>query len=134
MLKLKNIDAATQYALAQKTPVRVYEDDPIQAPRIKLAREMVAKELDRMRTEVGHQRRHIVELGCGTADISGWFSMGHSVIGFESSPESALQANRRWPWMSVSIVNVQAPFHQPCDILILCEILEHLPDPMALCA
>src|SRR5438067_13425200 len=99
MLKLKDIDAGAQYALAQKTPVRVYEDDPIQAPRIKLAREMVARELERMRTEIGHQRRQIVEPGRGTADISGWLSMRHTVIGVEASSDDCIQAARRSPWM-----------------------------------
>src|SRR5437667_12824720 len=107
MLKLKHIDPAAQYALAQKTPVPVYEDDPIQGPRIKLAREMIAKELKGMRTEIGHQRRQIVELGCGTADISGWFSMGHDIQGFDACSEAAFNALRRWPWMKVHQHDIQ---------------------------
>src|SRR5213079_2255995 len=74
-----------------------------------------------------------------------------NVIGHEASAEALKTAIQRWPWANIIQSDIQAkdldqfryvvpepgvliPVPQECDILILCEILEHLPDPMALCA
>jgi SAM-dependent methyltransferase len=79
-----------------------------------------------------HKRVNIIELGCGTGDISGFFSWGHSVKGYEASTKAALEAQRRFNWMDVEVCDIQTLPPEDCDLLIMCEILEHVDDPKAL--
>jgi hypothetical protein len=74
----------------------------------------------------------IVEPGCSTGDISGWFSQyGHEVIGIDVTPGACRAARERWPRMEVieGIAEDMEPID--CDVLVLCEFLEHIDDPIA---
>lgn len=113
---------------------RIYETDSVQADRIQRSRRMIARMLEVMKTpDSAHTFRHIVEPGCGFADIGGYFSQGHHVTGIEANPNHALACSKRWPWMTVKPGNIEATKPMDCDLLILCETLEHLAEPMAFC-
>jgi len=120
------------FQLHARKPGRVYEDDPWHARRIEKTREAVIVALLDMNKTPVHRWGKIVELGCGTADISGFFSWAHYVLGLEASPTAAIAAAKRYPWMNVEVVDVQEAVPLPCDIVILTEILEHVADPMLL--
>jgi hypothetical protein len=72
-----------------------------------------------------------VELGCGVADISGVFSWGHNVLGIDCNAQCIVEAGRAWKWMKVLVGDITEAPAVDSDILILCEVLEHLADPMA---
>lgn len=110
-------------------PVRVYADCPVQSDRIQRARRVVSKALETM-VPGGHKT--IVELGCGCLDISGPFSGNHEVIGVECHADAVKKARELYPQATLSqgplwLVN---PFR--ADVVVLCEILEHLTYPVHL--
>ena len=72
----------------------------------------------------------IVEPGCSAGDISGWFSRDHKVIGIDVVPAAVKTARARYP--SMEVIEAQADIAEPieCDILVLCEFLEHIHDPV----
>jgi 2-polyprenyl-3-methyl-5-hydroxy-6-metoxy-1,4-benzoquinol methylase len=86
---------------------------------------MIAKLVD------GKQAK-IIELGCGTGDISGPYAAEHDVVGIECSPSCAAEAKKRFRWMKVRTESIAEARPEPCDVLILCEVLEHLAEPMEL--
>lgn len=76
----------------------------------------------------------IVELGCGTADISGAFasrgaSDGHDVRGVDCARAQIDIARIRWPKGDWLLGPVEYFAVQDCDVLILCEFLEHVENP-----
>ena len=103
--------------------MRLYSEDGVQQRRIIRARGLVTLCVDQSKG------LRIVELGCGTLDISGPFAKEHSVIGIDCNTKALEKARERWPNASVEMA---LPDPIPCDILVLCEFLEHLPDPGAL--
>jgi hypothetical protein len=74
----------------------------------------------------------IVEPGCSAGDISGWFSLTRkaSVLGIDVVPAAVQLARERYPAMRVieGIADEMEPI--PCDVLVLCEFLEHISDPV----
>jgi hypothetical protein len=72
----------------------------------------------------------IVDLGVGSGDISGPFSKDHTVIGIDLTKDSVAVCRQRFP----DIVNILSPLEDigaiECDILVVCEVLEHLADPV----
>ena len=97
----------------------------VQGERIKKARELVIEAISDT-----PKKARIIELGCGAADISGPFSLWHVVSGFDVVPAVAPVIKQRFPWMSVTIKPIEEVRVQRCDCLVLCEILEHLHDPL----
>ncbi len=109
-------------------PVRVYERDGIQEDRIKKARRFLAMAL----VELGPGRKSIVELGCGTLDISGPSLPHHEVIGVECNDGCVAKARELYPAAVVrhGVIEEVEPFR--ADVVVMCEILEHLEDPRKL--
>jgi len=110
----------------------VYSTDPIQHVRIQHARDAVKKVLLKFKSDyvsTAHTMRTVVELGCNTADISGQISMGHHVHCWEVSPQCVEYVARNFPWVKLHIEDIETATPMACDLLILCEILEHLTDP-----
>jgi hypothetical protein len=107
----------------RSTKARVYSEDDVQKERIERSRKMVDA------CVAGRSGLRIVELGCGTLDISGPFSTQHVVYGVECNPEAARIASERWPHAHVNVISLQP---EACDVLVLCEFLEHIPDPCEL--
>lgn len=84
----------------------------------------------------------IVELGCGSGDISGPYSMGINlrgglwvaptdVVGIDVVPQ-ALSAQQRFPRMDILISPVEELEPIECDLLVMCEFLEHVHDPWSI--
>lgn len=90
----------------------------------------------------------IVELGCGAADISGPYSInatykyprgwldtkGIEVIGVDWVPEAQRVSSQRFPGMTFIWSPVEDVAPMDCDILVLCEFLEHVADPVKIVA
>jgi hypothetical protein len=113
----------------QINPVRVYSEDEWQAERVNKSRSAVESAL---RLSQGGDIPHtIVELGCGTADISGFFSKKHNVVGVECHEKAAAKARSRFPTMQVQLGIIEEIEPRDSDILVLCETLEHLDNPLA---
>lgn len=113
---------------------RIYDTDDIQKDRIQRTRRMVARVLEAMKGQAtGHAFYKVVEPGCGMGDISGYFSQGHKVLGIEANPTHALSCAKRWPWMEVRDGNIETREPVEADLLVLCETLEHLAEPMEFC-
>lgn len=125
MIALQHRDAVGGVAKhAAVFPPRVYAEDPVQTDRINRSRALVAKAVD------GREGLRIIELGCGTADITGPFSDKHCVHGYDCNLEAMAVARQRFPNMNCYAGDMSAPIE--CDILIMCEFLEHLPEPGAM--
>ena len=107
------------------TAVTVFADT--QAARVERARGFIRSIIEHLRRPV-----KIWELGCSAGDISGWFSAGHEVTGVDIVPAAVDLARTRYPAMNVWLGPVEAVVPQSCDILVLCEFLEHVDDPIHL--
>jgi 2-polyprenyl-3-methyl-5-hydroxy-6-metoxy-1,4-benzoquinol methylase len=86
--------------------------------------------IDRIISHSGDKVTRIVEPGCSTGDISGPFAGGKiKVTGIDVTPGAAAAARERWPKMTV--INKEAEEVEPmaCDILVMCEFLEHISFP-----
>jgi len=99
----------------------------VQSDRVGKAREII----EAVRQDDPSARK-IIELGCSTGDISGYFAQTCDVIGVDVVPGAVAEAKRRYPmgrWLEARVESL-TPEH--CDILVLCEFLEHVADPILL--
>lgn len=103
---------------------RVYTEDQYHAPRI-------AKSVELAREILGTSLKVVVELACGTADICGQLADEHSVYGYDCHPNSITIARERWPKGSFEVAEIRtdSPKVAGGNLLIMCEILEHLNNP-----
>lgn len=74
----------------------------------------------------------ITELGCGAGDISGPYAKDHIVNGYDIVPAAQAECEKRWPEMIFHLedVGTVAPFES--EILVMCEFLEHVVNPIAI--
>ena len=79
--------------------------EPLSVLSLRIARQAVIRCLRDSNPGPVHRLRHIAALGCGefSGDIPGYFSMGHWVVGFERDANAGLEAQRKWPWMTVTV-------------------------------
>lgn len=117
------------------------EFDKGQPGRIDLARFLVEKILWK---DLRRRPLKIVELGCGAGDISGPYGEGWPYItprgaidttgievhGYDVVPIAEQKCHERWPHMQFHLGKVEEQEPQDCDILIMCEFLEHVADPI----
>ena len=100
-----------------------------QPDRVAKARAIIAK-IALMFPE--EQALTIVEPGCSTGDISGFFAANMTqVIGIDVTPGAAQAARLKWPAMTILEEKIEDIEPIECDILVLCEFLEHIIDPVA---
>jgi len=93
--------------------------------RILLARRYIEKAI------AGFGRRvTIIDLGVGSGDISGPFSYDHRVIGIDLTEDSVEVCARRYPKLEHVLSRIEDAPAIECDILVACEVLEHLPRPL----
>jgi hypothetical protein len=104
---------------------RVYEEDSVQKDRIERSRKMLSASIG------GRKGLRVVELGCGTMDITGPFSQGQIVYGVECNQEAVEIAARRWPNAHLNVFSLDP---ESCDVLVCCEFLEHIENPSELIA
>ncbi len=121
MKVLRHRNAEEGLAVHTAVEPRIYSDDAVQRDRIERARRMVR---DAMGTPYHAQR--IIELGCGTLDICGPFSLLNEVHGVECNPAAVAIAAERWPNAKLNALTL-AP--ESSDIVVLCEFLEHVENP-----
>lgn len=79
----------------------------------------------------GRQGLRIVELGCGTMDISGPFSRDQLAYGVECNHDAVQIAAERWPDAHLNVLTLDP---EVCDVLVCCEFLEHIENPSELVA
>lgn len=91
--------------------------------RVQVAREYLGKAV----AAAGEQAL-IIDLGCGSGDISGPFSARQAVVGIDCVP-AAMSTLERFPDLDLIVSPVEKIVPMPCDILVMCEFLEHLDDP-----
>lgn len=106
--------------------VRIYEKE--QPDRIDKSRNYLRKTID----ACGLSRPKIIELGCGALDISGFFAGEADVTGIECNQkyqEVNRVRNPKCLFICDDINNVEP---MGCDILVACESLEHLSDPITI--
>jgi len=119
---------------------RAIDFEANQPGRIDIARFLLEKIL------VQEQARplRIIELGCGAGDISGPYSGsaiyrqprggidcdGIEVIGVDVVPAAQVACNTRWPGMTFMLQPVEEIEPIDCDILVMCEFLEHVEKPL----
>lgn len=122
MFRLDGITQEESIARHRAIPVRVYQQDPTQRPRIERTRMMLER-------AVARGPRRIVELACGTADISGPFADQHGVMGVDCHEAALAVAKQRFPQAKFLVSSIEACDPMACDVLVLCETLEHLCEP-----
>lgn len=123
MKALQQRDANAGIKLHMRTAPRIYSDDEVQKHRIFRSRMMLGACLGE------RKGLRVVELGCGTMDISGFFAHKHEVHGVECNGRAAVSASERWPLAHLNNFSLQP---ESCDVLVLCEFLEHIPNPLDL--
>lgn len=104
-------------------------DESGQAFRTAKARELVTRIIDELGLGSGMM---IVELGAGSADISGPFSNTAYVLATDITEEAERIAQERFPNINFLRIDVEEMEPLACDVLILTELLEHLYDPIGL--
>lgn len=125
MKALQQRDADAGIKLHIRTKPRIYSDDEVQRHRIFRSRTMLGACIG------GRTGLRIVELGCGTMDITGFFSHKQEVHGVECNGRAVEIAAERWPFAHLNDFSLQP---EACDVLVLCEFLEHIPNPLDLVA
>lgn len=113
----------------RKIEPRIYDCEPAHEARITLSRKLLTEAIRLFPME--RWPLQILELGCGTADISGPEHGVHEVAGVDCSAGAIEKAVERWPlgtWQCSSIEDVKPSL--PRDILLPCETLEHLDNPV----
>ncbi len=135
MLRLQTKPPDSIYASYTTGQVRHYLNDSIQSNRILKVRQSVVAALKGLnRYHKAHIIRRMVELGCGVAEISGHFSWGHFVHGYDANPISLIAAAKAFPHADFSPADIQTLPARECDVLVMAELLEHLHDPIDVCA
>jgi trans-aconitate methyltransferase len=79
---------------------------------------------------LGGRSGQIIELGCGSGDISGFFSDSYDVLGVDVVLAARDACAKRWPNMEFRLRSIESIPPRECDVLILTEILEHLAEPL----
>jgi hypothetical protein len=74
----------------------------------------------------------IIELGCSAGDIIGPFASTNFCTGYDVTPGAVKAAMERYSHLAVIETSVEDVAPLPCDVLILCEFLEHIVDPIGL--
>lgn len=113
-----------------------------QPGRIDLARFLVDKILKK---DLTTRPLKFVELGCGSGDITGPYSItirdgrggppisrGIEVFGYDVVPQAAISVGERFPDMHIAIGPVEEVEPFECDLLVMCEFLEHVNDPWSI--
>lgn len=134
MTRIQEVSSDEIYQRHAPKPPRHYESDIDHAERLAATRKMIGVLLEKMNDGPSHKRFRIIELGCGAGDIGGFFSWGHNAKGYDASHRALLAAQRRWNWMEFEVADIQTLKPEECDLLIACEVLEHIVDPAELLA
>lgn len=100
--------------------------DNTQHYRVDLTRKAIAKII----ATDPDRRWRIIEPACSAGDISGFFSADHDVWMCDVVPAAVAAARQRWPMATVEEGPVEEFEAIHSDILVMCEFLEHIVDPI----
>ncbi len=135
-MKLLDLAPSNPTEHHKTTEARVYSspEEAVHLPRLIHAHNLLEEAIQRARHEFRPSDRQplIVELGCGTGDICGPHVKHAEVVGFDVNPAAIRVAKQRFPggmFVEKPIENVSL-LGADCDILVMCEVLEHLEDPL----
>jgi SAM-dependent methyltransferase len=128
MFKLLERNLQEGWGHHQRDPVRVYENDPVQNDRIKRTQDLLQGIVD-MGKDANITRLAILELGCGTGDISGPFSGEHRVVGIDCALQQIQKARERFPGGDWLLGPAEYYQSGTWDVIVLCEFLEHVLEP-----
>ena len=123
MLPLRLVTVEEQLALHLADGRAPVFEGTGQDGRVKLGRKMTEAAL---RGRTGR----IIELGCGSGDISGFFAKSCNVLGVDIVLAAKDACAKRWPDMEFQLRSIESTSPRECDVLILTEILEHLAEPL----
>ena len=98
-----------------------------QQQRIDKCRALITKALAELKRPAT-----IWELGCGSCDISGPFSYGNKVTGIDCVAEAPQVIAQRYSNVQAWVIPIEMLKPQPVDVLVMCEFLEHIAEPMEL--
>jgi len=100
-----------------------------QRPRILLSRKYVEIGLILLNSD----KPNLCEIGCGVLDICGPFALKEAnVIGYEFHQESVDFGMSQYPCARIYCKDINTILEIDCDILVACEVLEHIDDPVSL--
>ena len=122
-----NHDGIIEYNLRDGgTALSIFADT--QTDRVDRTKTVIQHIID---TEFDGRKVVINEPGCSAGDISGPFAQqGHYVWGCDVSPAAYEATKQRYPAMDVQQIVVQDIEPKTCDILVMCEFLEHIDSPL----
>lgn len=120
----RTLDDQVDYHLADGRAPIFEEQQPGRIRRCRAMLDVASASLDYPLT--------IWEPGCGAADISGPKSFLHTVYGCDVTDEAERIVALRFPMMHFMKLRLEEIEPQPCDVLVLCELLEHIEDPVGL--
>ena len=101
-----------------------------QRDRVYKTRPYVQMAISLLRTEDPNKKASIAEVGCGTMSISGPFSKFCDVHGYDCNAKSLEVAKVRYPKICRHVTTLDENTKVEGDILVMCEVLEHLRNPI----
>lgn len=134
MLRIAERSLEAGWGHHQRLPLRVYDQDQVQQARVETTRNSLREIVEEVRESLSKPRKvSIMELGCGTGDISGPFSNnGCSVRGIDVATQQVHEARRRFPAGNWIMGPAEYFASGPWDVLVMCEFLEHVEEPQKL--
>ena len=104
-----------------------------QSGRVLESREYVADAVKMIRKLIGQRSLTFLELGCGCLDIAGPWSAEeayhNSVIGYDCNEQYGPWIRDHYPTAAFLACDVVEALPMKCDVLVACEVLEHLSTP-----
>jgi len=123
MLRLKERSADLGIEHHKLNPPRIYEKDSIQWQRVVKTRRFIQRAVE------SSPKGKVIELGCGTGDLSGPTSFVRRITGIDCNEKSIVEARRRFPEGDWLVGDVTEYEPEDCAVVVLCEVLEHLEHP-----
>lgn len=134
MRKLVERNAEEAYTFHRLGKTHDYQVDGAHQERLAQARKSLDWILGRIQGQApAHICKRVIELGCAMSDIAGPRSWGNKVVGYEANATAILKGKARYPYVDFREEDLQTAKVEECDVLILCEILEHIENPFQLC-
>ena len=123
MIRISELD---RYSVHKDLPAKRYARG-FQRPRILLSRTYLEIAI---RSYGGKPK--ISELGCGVLDISGPYAAEKArVTGYDFNKQCVIRARNEYKSSIVNLIDLKDVESIDCDILIACEVLEHMQDPVS---
>lgn len=100
-----------------------------QRTRFRRSRRYIRKSIDLYNNVYPDKHPIIYEMGCASLDISGLYSQMADIYGVDCNPGFESIVKERHPDCKFILADIETFTPPEMDILVLCEVLEHLLDP-----